>query len=244
MPKKKQEEHDNHDRWLISYADFITLLFAFFVVMYSSSSVNEGKFRAVSDSAQAAFNPSNMTAKHIEVVPSLSSVIRTTSRVENITAIKNVMKNFEQDKKLEIFQNGKGIVIRIKDTALFDSGNAEIKSQAEEAIDHLAGVLTSIRRDIQVEGHTDNIPISSPLYPSNWELSSSRATSIVRRFVNMGLEPSRLTAIGYGEYRPIADNETAEGRGQNRRVDIVVLNERPPTGEHQFTNPFADLIIN
>lgn len=243
MQKKKQEEHDNHDRWLISYADFITLLFAFFVVMYSSSSVNEGKFRAVSDSAQAAFNPSNMTADKIEVGPKLTSGIRPAVRVENITAIKNVMKRFEQEKGLAIFQNSKGIVIRITDTALFDSGNAEIKSEAAEAIDNLAGVLTSIRKDIQIEGHTDNIPISSPLYPSNWELSSSRAASIVRRFVNMGLEPSRLTAIGYGEYRPIAENETAEGRRQNRRVDIVVLNERPTTGERQFTNPFADLII-
>ncbi|MCC6544079.1 MAG: OmpA family protein [Nitrospirae bacterium] len=243
MPKKKHEEHENHERWLVSYADFITLLFAFFVVMYSTSSIQEGKYRAVSESAQAAFNPSSLTAKHIEVGPKMSSGNINKGKVEYIATIKSVMKEFEQSRKLVIFQNSKGIVIRITDTALFDSGNSEIKNEAVETIDNLAGVLTSIRKDIQIEGHTDNIPINSPKYPSNWELSSARATSIVRRFVNMGLEPSRLTAIGYGEYRPIADNDTAEGRSKNRRVDILVLNDKQTTAEEQFPNPFANLKI-
>ncbi len=243
MSKKKHEEHENHERWLVSYADFITLLFAFFVVMYSTSSINEGKYRAVSESAQAAFNPSSLTSKKVEIGPKLSSGDRTTGKVEYIAAIKNVLKTFEQNKKVSVFQNTKGIVIRITDTALFDSGKAEIKSDALETIDHLAGTLTGIKRNIQIEGHTDNIPINSPVYPSNWELSSSRATSIVRRFVNMRLEPSSLTAIGYGEYRPIASNDTEEGRSRNRRVDIVILNEKQQTGEEQFTNPFANLKV-
>jgi len=243
MSKKKHEEHENHERWLVSYADFITLLFAFFVVMYSTSSVNEGKYRAVSESAQAAFNPSNMVAKKIEVGPKISSESRQTGKVEYIAAIKGVMKAFEQSNKLVVFQNSRGIVIRITDTALFDSGKAEIKSEAVEAIDSLAGILTGIKRNIQIEGHTDNIPINSPLYPSNWELSSSRATSIVRRFVDMGLKPSGLTAIGYGEYRPIAENETEEGRSKNRRVEIVVLNDKPAGSEEYFPNPFANLKV-
>jgi len=243
MSKKKHEEHENHERWLVSYADFITLLFAFFVVMYSTSSVNEGKYRAVSESAQAAFNPSNMVAKKIEVGPKISSESRQTGKVEYIAAIKSVMKAFEQSNKLVVFQNSRGIVIRITDTALFDSGKAEIKSDAVEAIDRLAGILTGIKKNIQVEGHTDNIPINSPLYPSNWELSSSRATSIVRRFVDMGLKPSGLTAIGYGEYRPIAENDTEEGRSKNRRVEIVVLNDKPAGSEEHFPNPFANLKV-
>ena len=243
MSRKKHEEHENHERWLVSYADFITLLFAFFVTMYSTSSVNEGKYRAMSDSTQAAFNPSSQTAKKIEVGPKLSSGNRPKGKVEYIAAIKSVMKDFEQSKKLVVFQSSKGIVIRITDTALFDSGNAEIKSEATEAIDNLAGVLSTIRKDIQIEGHTDNIPISSPIYPSNWELSSSRATSIVRRFVDMGLEPSRLTAIGYGEYRPIAENDTIEGRSKNRRVEIVVLNDKSAASEEHFPNPFANLKV-
>jgi len=243
MSKKKHEEHENHERWLVSYADFITLLFALFVVMYSTSSVNEGKYRAVSESAQAAFNPSTLTAKKIEIGPKLSSGNRSTGKVEYIAAIKGVLKEFEQNKKLSIFQNSKGIVIRITDTALFDSGSAVIKNEAVEAIDSLAGVLANLKENIQIEGHTDNIPINSPLYPSNWELSSSRATSIVRRFVNYGMEPSRLTAIGYGEYRTIAENDTGEGRSKNRRVDIVVLNDKPSTGEQQFANPFANLKV-
>lgn len=243
MSRKKHEEHENHERWLVSYADFITLLFAFFVVMYSTSSIQEGKYRAVSDSAQAAFNPSSQTAKKIEIGPKLSSGNRQTGKVEYIAAIKNVMKDFEQSKKLVVFQSSKGIVIRITDTALFDSGMAEIKSDAVEAIDSLAGVLKSIRKDIQIEGHTDNIPINSPIYPSNWELSSSRATSIVRRFVDMGLKPSGLTAIGYGEYRPIAENDTEEGRSKNRRVEIVVMNDKPAASEEHFPNPFANLKV-
>ena len=242
MSKKKHEEHENHERWLVSYADFITLLFALFVVMYSTSSVNEGKYRAVSESAQAAFNPSTLTAKKIEIGPKLSSGNRSTGKVEYIAAIKGVLKEFEQNKKLSIFQNSKGIVIRITDTALFDSGSAVIKNEAVEAIDSLAGVLANLKENIQIEGHTDNIPINSPLYPSNWELSSSRATSIVRRFVNYGMEPSRLTAIGYGEYRTIAENDTGEGRSKNRRVDIVVLNDKP-SSEQQFANPFANLKV-
>ena len=242
MSKKKHEEHENHERWLVSYADFITLLFALFVVMYSTSSVNEGKYRAVSESAQAAFNPSTLTAKKIEIGPKLSSGNRSTGKVEYIAAIKDVLKEFEQNKKLSIFQNSKGIVIRITDTALFDSGSAVIKNEAVEAIDSLAGVLANLKENIQIEGHTDNIPINSPLYPSNWELSSSRATSIVRRFVNYGMEPSRLTAIGYGEYRTIAGNDTGEGRSKNRRVDIVVLNDKP-SSEQQFANPFANLKV-
>ena len=240
--KKKHEEHENHERWLVSYADFITLLFALFVVMYSTSSVNEGKYRAVSESAQAAFNPSTLTAKKIEVGPKLSAENRSTGKVEYIAAIKSALKEFEQNKKLSIFQNSKGIVIRITDTALFDSGSAEIKNEAVGAIDSLAGVLANLKENIQIEGHTDNIPINSPLYPSNWELSSSRATSIVRRFVNYGMEPSRLTAIGYGEYRTIAENDTGEGRSKNRRVDIVILNDKP-SGEQQFANPFANLKV-
>ncbi len=243
MSKKKHEEHENHERWLVSYADFITLLFAFFVVMYSTSSVNEGKYRAVSESAQAAFNPSTLTSKKIEIGPKLSSGNRPKGKVEYIAAIKHVMSELEKSNRLEIFQNSRGIVVRITDTAIFNSGSAEIKEEAVETIDGLAGVLATMKENIQIEGHTDNIPIHSTIYPSNWELASSRATSIVRRFVNMGLDPSRLTAIGYGEYRPIAGNDSEDGRSKNRRVDIVVLNEKPSTGEQQFANPFANLKV-
>lgn len=241
--KKKHEEHENHERWIVSYADFVTLLFALFVVLYSTASVQEGKYRAMSDSAQKSFNPTAYALKKGDISPKLVSGSRPNGKVEYIVTMKGVLKEFEQNNKLTIFQNSKGIVIRITDTALFDSGSAEIKTQAVGAIDGLAGVLADLKENIQIEGHTDNIPINSPLYPSNWELSSSRATSIVRRFVNYGIEPSRLTAIGYGEYRTIAGNDTGEGRSKNRRVDIVVLNDKPSTGEQQFANPFANLKV-
>ena len=241
--KKKHEEHENHERWLVSYADFITLLFAFFVVMYSTSSVNEGKFRAMSESAQAAFNPSHYSSRKIEIGPKFQQAELKTAKIEHIVAIKEVLKGLEKENKLNIFQDRRGIVIRITDTALFDSGSADIRKEASDSVDSLAGVTASMKENVQIEGHTDNIPINSPKFPSNWELSSARATSIIRRFISYGIEPKRLTAIGYGEYRPIAGNETADGRSKNRRVDIVILNEEQKNIQQEFANPFSNIKI-
>jgi len=239
--KKKHEEHENHERWLVSYADFITLLFAFFVVMYSTSSVNEGKFRAVSESAKAAFNPSHYSAKKISIGPKFPHQ-KTSAVQQRIIAIRHVLKDLLKAKKVKIFQTAKGIVIRITDTALFDSGSAKIKEEVLPIIDRLAGVLSTMEEKIQVEGHTDNIPIRNSLYPSNWELSAARAASIVRRFVMQGVDPKRLVAIGYGQYHPIADNSTPEGRARNRRVDIVILNKKEKH-RTEFKNPFAQIKI-
>ncbi|MBI5191927.1 MAG: OmpA family protein [Nitrospirae bacterium] len=242
--KKKHEEHENHERWLVSYADFITLLFAFFVTMYSTSSVNEGKYRAVSDSAQAAFNPSNYKSKRIDVGPNMQASEKKQYQVEKIVAIREVLKELQVKEKIHVFNDKRGIIIRITDTAIFDSGSAEIRKDALESVDGLIGVLSSMSENLQVEGHTDNLPIKSPIYPSNWELSSARATSIVRRFIADGIDPKRLTAIGYGEYRPLADNDTEENRVKNRRVDIVVLTTSDKNNNStQFVNPFANIKI-
>ncbi len=243
MRKKKHEEHENHERWLVSYADFITLLFAFFVTMYSTSSVQEGKFRAVSDSAVSAFNPSNYSARKIEIGPKFPSTKGSNTMLDQIVPIEEVLKDLENKNKINIFEDPRGVVIRITDTALFDSGSAEIRKEAIDAVDRMADILSSMKENIHVEGHTDNRPINSVIFPSNWELSSARATSIVRRFISHGVDPSRLTAIGYGEYRPIAGNDTQEGRGKNRRVDIVILNEKHGNKEQEFPNPFANLKI-
>lgn len=242
--KKKHEEHENHERWLVSYADFITLLFAFFVTLYSTSSVNEGKYRAVSDSAQAAFNPSNYKSKQIEIGPSFQASEKKKYQVEKIVAIREVLKQLQVKENIQVFHDKRGIVIRITDTAIFDSGSAEIRKGAMESVDGLTGVLSGMSENLQVEGHTDNLPIKSPIYPSNWELSSARATSIVRRFIADGIDPKRLTAIGYGEYRPLTDNDTEENRIKNRRVDIVVLTTSDKNNNStQFVNPFANIKI-
>lgn len=244
LKKKKHEEHENHERWLVSYADFITLLFAFFVVMYSTSSVNEGKYRAVSDSAQAAFNPSNYKSKKIEVGPNILSSESKKTQIVSIVAIREVLKELQENGKIDVFQDKRGIVIRMNDTAIFDSGSAEIRKSAIEAIDGLSVVIEGMKENIQIEGHTDNIPINSLQFPSNWELSSARATSIVRRFIEGGIDPKRLTAIGYGEYRPVADNDSEESRAKNRRVDIVLLNSAEQNNNSsQFVNPFANIKI-
>lgn len=242
--KKKHEEHENHERWLVSYADFITLLFAFFVTLYSTSSVNEGKYRAVSDSAEAAFNPSNLKSKKIDIGPSMQASDKKNYQVEKIVAIRGVLKQLQEKEKIQVFQDKRGIIIRITDTAIFNSGSADIRNEAMESVDGLTKVLYGMTEHIQIEGHTDNIPIKSPIYPSNWELSSARATSIVRRFITDGIDPKRLTAIGYGEYRPLTDNDTEENRIKNRRVDIVVLTTTDKNNNStQFVNPFANIKI-
>lgn len=243
MKKKKHEEHENHERWLVSYADFITLLFAFFVTMYSTSSVREGKFRAVSDSMESAFNPSNYAARKIEIGPKLPAQRRSGGLLQQLTPVKEVLKEMEAKNRINIFEDRRGVVIRITDTALFDSGSAEIRKEAIDAIDSLADILSPMKENIHVEGHTDNRPMKSVIFPSNWELSSARATSIVRRFISHGVDPARLTAIGYGEYRPIAGNDTEEGMGKNRRVDIVILKQENRNNEQEFPNPFANLKI-
>jgi len=162
MSKKKHEEHENHERWLVSYADFITLLFALFVVMYSTSSVNEGKYRAVSESAQAAFNPSTLTAKKIEIGPKLSSGNRSTGKVEYIAAIKDVLKEFEQNKKLSIFQNSKGIVIRITDTALFDSGSAESRMRLSRLLTAWQVSLQILKKIYRSRAILTTFPLTAP----------------------------------------------------------------------------------
>ena len=234
MRKKKEEEHENQERWLISYADFITLLFAFFVVMYSSSSVHEGKYRAVADSVNEAFHP---------VIALSSSNIRLTSKQSGTAMFDTGLKLFFKYRKMEeevramdpsgqisLIKDRRGTVIRIENSLAFETGQAEILPVFSEKLDKIAELIAALPNPVQVEGHTDNIPIKTPVYPSNWELSTARAMSIVRYFVDRhAMDPQRFSVSGYGEFRPIGTNDSPEGRAKNRRVEIVVISvERIP----------------
>lgn len=243
MAKKKHEEHENHERWLVSYADFITLLFAFFVVMYSVSSVNEGKYRTVSDSIKAALNPVNSTptsrlpfavgdAKPKMINPDMAS-----ANEPVIRRMKEILKKIHPSLALEmpdikIVETGNGtIMISLPESILFASGEARVRPEALPFLKALAQILIEMDRHVRILGHTDNVPIRTAQFPSNWELSAVRAVMVVRIFSELYEVPiSHLSATGFAESKPVATNDTPEGRTKNRRVEIIVL-EKNPTEE-------------
>lgn len=270
--KQKHEEHENHERWLVSYADFITLLFAFFVVMYAVSSVNEGKYRVLSDSMVAAFKSSPRSDTVIQLGSSVT-------KREIDMAIQQAMKRSAHDagrdsqspvgtlfegvtkprsadqgaggqragnlKRLaaQVAQAMAGLIaqdlikvrssdtwleIEIKDSVLFASGSARLQTEAIPVLEELAKIFSKLSNAIAVEGFTDDLPIGTDEFPTNWELSTARAASVVHLFTARGIEPARLSAVGYGEFQPIADNRTPEGRAANRRVVLVVSSSSSP----------------
>lgn len=256
--RRRQEVHVNQERWLISYADFITLLFAFFVVMYSISQVNDSKYRVLSDTFIEAFNqPSNTQpiSDEKDNLASSTSIIAPIdlghSAVTNTTPVKVdepvapdeqvrtsdeltqisdlVSEKFTQlitDQMIRVSSNELWLQIELKDSILFTSGSADTSEQAQKIFDEIADILKGYSNPVQVEGFTDNIPIKSVRYPTNWELSSARASAIVKYLASKGVAPERLSAVGYGEYQPVAANDTEQGRAQNRRVTIMVAKRK------------------
>jgi chemotaxis protein MotB len=240
--KRHEEEHDNLDRWLVSYADFITLLFAFFVVMYALSSVNEGKYRVMSTAIVEAFRTGNeLSIIKSPATGAANTQIKMPHDKPNTKAIKGTeqREKEKQDKltkdilkamdplvkggQVNVKQTPEGIAVEIKDSALFQVGQAKISAVAAQSLAGVATVLSAADNLVRVEGFTDNVPIKNPVYPSNWELSAARAGSVVRLFAEGGVAANRMIAIGRAENRPIASNDTDAGRAQNRRVSITIL---------------------
>ena len=240
--KKYDEESDNHDRWLVSYADFITLLFAFFVVMYALSSVNEGKYRVLSNSLLNAFGRVQTAPIKGEPQPApggLPRVLpprqRTSEAVrkekEQLTgmarSLQQVMAPLVQQGKVRVTQSARGINVEINASVLFAPGDARLSEDSIQALRAVAEVLRDDDHAIQVEGHTDSVPIRNAQFPSNWELSSVRASSVVRLFIESGIAEKRLTAVGHGPTQPVGPNDTVEGRMRNRRVSVMILSNLP-----------------
>lgn len=239
--RRPPEEHENHERWLVSYADFITLLFAFFVVMYSISSVNEGKYKILSDSLVGVFSQADRSVKPIPIgeerprttEPDVSLVDdpsgQSTPGNPTLDPLELIAQSMREtfgeliaNEQLTVRGNELWIEIELNSSLLFPSGDALPNDQAFLLIDKVAGILAPFDNPIHVEGFTDNLPISTDKFPTNWELSAARAGSVVRMLAAQGVDPSRLAAVGYGEFQPVADNSTAEGRARNRRVILVV----------------------
>jgi len=240
---RSEDDHENHERWLVSYADFITLLFAFFVVMYAISSINDGKYRVLSGSLVNAFkNPAATanSAQQIRFSPivkeepqyrsSIAVIEEEQQRVKKQKAMQSmaedvlrVLAPLISDGKVRVTQSNLGVTVEINASVLFSPGEAMLSDESTETLRAVAYVIRDHQHEIHVEGHTDNLPIYTDFFPSNWELSTARASSVIRLFEENGINGRRLTAIGYGKNRPVDTNDTIEGRMRNRRVAIMIM---------------------
>lgn len=238
--KRYVEDNENHERWLISYADFITLLFAFFVVMYAVSVVNVGKYKVLSEALGDAFGGRGTVAgADTSVLPGspeplpLSSIIarkraeslkRDRERLDLLARrLDSVLAPLVRSGKVRVTQTARGVTVEINASVLFDEGEAGLTGNARETLDAVAALLKDDTHAIEVEGHTDTTPIANAAFPSNWELSAVRASTVVRLFVDQGVQEGRLAAVGRGANQPIASNDDPVGRARNRRVAVTIL---------------------
>jgi chemotaxis protein MotB len=265
--RRRREEHVSHERWLVSYADFITLLFAFFVVLYASSQVDKRRVGKLAMAIQVAFQElgvfetsntkvplSDTEAMPFATIQAVENVQRSGDMERFVQPMKRVLSpnaaaplkdiQAELEKALapeirehvvDVKAKKEGLVVSLREIGFYESGSSAMRSSSLGAIDRLAAVLGRRTENMRIEGHTDNVPIHNQHFDSNWELSTARATELVKLFIyRYRIDPGRLSASGFAEFRPVGDNDTAEGRAVNRRIDIVILN--PVLGDPK---PFA-----
>ena len=263
--KKHEEEPENMERWLVSYADFITLLFAFFVTMYSISRVDGKKLGSAVESLQRALGsvvavqmsqreagafPISNSAMVISITPIQEAKGKGQASSGEREAFEKMAKEIQRGVEnlsgdgsgsnkgsigqIKFIIEKRGLVIRISEHIFFNSGEASIRPEMIPILNILAQTIEKIPNHIRIEGHTDNVPINTSKFPSNWELSTSRATTIIRYLLDhFDYEPGRLSATGYAEFYPVEANKTSEGRLQNRRVDFVILSNKEMESEPQ-----------
>jgi chemotaxis protein MotB len=259
MRPKKTKAHVNHERWLVSYADFITLMFAFFVVMYATSKADVKKQVQMANSIDSAFrtlglfqqNPTKNGAAglaHNQEGPIVPMNVIMGDELMAPPAVKTDLAKL-QEKLSGMLSNqiaehvvsmriGRdGLVISLREAGFYDSGSAVVHPSSLPTLNKIATTLATTPYDIRIEGHTDNVPIHTEQFDSNWELSTTRASRLTRIFVANNFAPYRMSASGYAEFHPVASNDTPEGRSQNRRVDIIVLPRTSPHPELLITQP-------
>jgi chemotaxis protein MotB len=268
MPRPIDKKPPNHERWIISYADFMTSLLAMFVIMYAVSSVNSSKFQEMAEALSTAFKgkevtiqSSGLAAAHKAPFDNMPSPVRTPiiTREPQVKRLPPALQQHVERRarrlneayekltallapmirrgEVRVSLQSLGVVIDINALVLFDSAQAELTPGAQILIDQLAGVLQPLNYPIQIDGFTDNAPIRTAQFSSNWDLSAARAISVVKRFVLDGIDPSLLVGAGYGEYHPVASNDTAEGKAMNRRVSIVAVS--PAEGQDILRTPLV-----
>jgi len=251
MSRKKKHEHVNHERWLVSYADFITLLFAFFVVLFASSQSDRKKQIQIAAVMQTAFTPLGTFEAHSKTPPLTDAggggaVIQPAALAMPFPQAASAMREAEIEARLgrlvkaqtaggrlpagslTMRMTPEGLVVSLNEVGFFASGSAEVRPEAVEVVAALAETLPDA--PLRVEGHTNNVPIHTAQFGSNWELSAARASAIARLLLERGtMHPANVSAAGYAEFHPVVSNATEDGRCQNRRVDVIVLRDRAPS---------------
>ena len=269
MRRRERGRGPSHERWLVSYADFMTLLFAFFTTMYAISTVDRDKLTPAASSLQVAFagvndaavsKPAPMPeppAGSDAIVPAVvppavpvppppmpepEAAAPLEGSLDDVRArLADSLAGAIQGGRVELITDPRGLVVSLPEGATFGVGSADVTSEAQRIIQVVAETVKPLGNRLRVEGHTDNVPIRTARYQSNWELSTARASSVVMFMVGAGaLEPERLSAAGYGEFHPRADNSTAAGRSRNRRVDVVILGPTPAAEEPGATGDRRD----
>ncbi|MBZ4645868.1 MAG: chemotaxis protein MotB [Petroclostridium sp.] len=245
--RNSEEVKKGAPEWMNTYGDMVTLLLTFFIMLFAMSTIDVQKFEQIIHSIQGSLgvnyggtsvSKDKLATEGQEDYPDLQDFVKNINSPGGMSEVLKEAQDMEKiyfqvkayiDKNnlgdsVEITRDKPGLLIRFKDNVLFDSGKADLKEDSKKILKYIAGMLNEFTQDIRVEGHTDNVPIHTPQFPSNWELSTQRAVNVLKYFIEEnGFNPVRLSAVGYGEYHPVADNSTEAGRRQNRRVDIVIL---------------------
>ncbi len=218
-------EDADRDRYIITYADLITLLLGLFIILYAMSNIDKAKYRSAVEALGTVFGNGNQSNSAM-VVPTPVFSVPHISQKTLMRSLQKVISENKFDNSIKLVKNERGITIRILDDILFASGQAAVTVSTQKVLSSLGPVLRELPNDIRIEGHTDNVPIKSSLFPSNWHLSVARATNIAYYLMNTEkLSPDKISIVGYSKYKPIASNDTPEGKKLNRRVDIVILNK-------------------
>jgi chemotaxis protein MotB len=261
MPRKKKEDHPNHERWLVSYADFITLLFAFFVVMFATSQTDKAKAQAVADSVKQALDGESFKSlvtsilggtvdnkgqgnaqrrgpggANLTVKSTVQGAVKgdQPQLAELLPSLQVLTKQLEDEikaGKLQISMGVRGLTISFTQAALFPSGEAEIAQDYYPSIEKIAAAIQKIPNPVRLEGHTDAVPIHTSRFRSNWELSAARSIALLELLTRFGVNKDQLSIAGYADTAPVDNNNTEEGRQKNRRVDIIILNQTGVKGE-------------
>jgi chemotaxis protein MotB len=229
----------SQDRWLVSYADFITLLFAFFATLYAISSVDALKLRTVAQGLQVAFDDRQPQAPPVppERPPRVVSAQQERSNEDIAAAVSQDLADELKSERLELIVDRRGVTLSIPEAGTFATGQDELSESAQTLVGRVASTLNRFGNAVRVEGHTDDVPIHNLRFASNWDLSAARASRVVEFLIARGFEPARLSATGYAEFHPRVANDSDEMRAINRRIDIVVLNAATTSAEEPEPAP-------
>jgi chemotaxis protein MotB len=236
MPRKKKhghEEAESSERWLLTYADLITLLLGLFVILYAMSKIDQGKYQQVVVALSQAFGGKTIlpASGGITPMPAPSSsggndngdeASSDSDQKELSEQINEALEQYIQSSKVNVTEDSGGLTIHLLEMLLFETGKADLRPEAQKALDELSVLIRNLPNEIRVEGHTDNIPIKTSQFPSNWHLSMARSLNTAYYMMQRGVNPQKISIGGYSEYKPISPNDTPENRAKNRRVDIVI----------------------